>query len=69
MSTQYGEDKKQYHTNFTLPDPHLWGRRNYHVAKLALVLGTEMEAEMKLNKEEVERKREMVRPRLFHVLI
>ncbi|XP_047461539.1 uncharacterized protein LOC125020245 [Mugil cephalus] len=59
VSTQHGEDKNQYHANFTLPDPQLRGPRNHHIAKPAQVVGPDMESEMKLNKEEAERKREM----------
>ncbi|XP_025758095.1 uncharacterized protein LOC100709710 isoform X1 [Oreochromis niloticus] len=50
--THYEEDKKQYHTDFTLPCPYLLGRRHHGLSKPARVLSPVLEVEMRQIKEE-----------------
>lgn len=60
LSTQFEEDKQQYHTDFTLPCPYLSGHRHPHVAKPARVLSPAMEEVTKRNEEEAKGKRNLV---------
>ncbi|XP_026011584.1 uncharacterized protein LOC113014343 isoform X2 [Astatotilapia calliptera] len=50
--THYEEDKKQYHTDFTLPCPYLSGRRHHGLSNPARVLSPVLEVEMRQIKEE-----------------
>lgn len=59
--THYEEDKKQYHTDFTLPCPYLSGRRHHGLSNPARVLSPVLEVEMRQIKEEVGGKRKSVR--------
>lgn len=63
--THYDEDKKQYHTDFTLPCPYLSGRRHHGLSNparvLSPVLSPVLEVETRQIKEEAGGKRKSVR--------